>query len=286
MNSPTDPGSSSCPACGQPGMVVYCSRCGEKRREAADWKLSKIGGDIVSEITDLEQSKLWRTLRLLLLKPGQLTRDYWDGSRKPFVGPVKLYLVFFALSLLLYSIHQPTAVYDVRTLAAADEDGSLPRLLERQAAQRGVSTAQFAQEVNTRWQRYISMSQLAYPFFVALALKCLFLRRKFFFTQHLVFALHLLAFMFFSISLFWPIYFALGVKPSFDHLTPAYVLLTLASIVWTAGYLFLALRRAYGEGRLAAALKGAAVYVIYFVASMVFLWLTFTLAIRGAEGGM
>ena len=96
-------------------MAAYCSQCGEKRRDRADWKLSSIASEAFAEITNLEHSKLWQTFRLLLFKPGQLTREYWNGRRKRFLGPVKLYLVFFALSLLLYSIHWPTAIYDVRT---------------------------------------------------------------------------------------------------------------------------------------------------------------------------
>lgn len=42
---------------------------------------------------------------------------------------------------------------------------------------KGIATALFAQEVNSRWQSYISMSQLAYPLFVAFALELLFRRR-------------------------------------------------------------------------------------------------------------
>jgi len=266
-------------------MAAYCSRCGEKRRDRSDWKLSKIAGETFAEITDLEHSKLWQTMRLLVFKPGKLTHDYWSGRRKRFLGPVKLYLVFFALSLLLYSIHQPTAVYDVRTLAAANPSGNLPRLLEQRANNRGVATTQFAHEVTSRWQRYISMSQLVYPFFVALALKLLFLRRNLYFTQHLVFALHLLAFTFLTFCLLWPLYFALGIKPSFDHLTPGYLLLTAGSIVWMAVYLFLAVRRAFPERWLPAVLKSALVFLTYFATSMIFLSLTLALAVALAARG-
>ena len=56
-------------------MAAYCNRCGEKRRDRADWKLSNIASEAFAEFTNLEHSKLWQTFRLLLFKPGQLTRE-------------------------------------------------------------------------------------------------------------------------------------------------------------------------------------------------------------------
>jgi Protein of unknown function (DUF3667) len=195
------PSDEACPNCGQAALGAYCSQCGEKRRDRSDFKLSTIASETVGEITNLEHSKLWQTLRLLLLKPGQLTRDHWVGRRKRYLGPVKLYLIVFAVSLVLYSIHQPTAVYDVRTFVAADRAGDASRLLDNIAEKRGIRREQVTQELNSRWQSYISMSQVVYPLFVGLALKLLFLRRGLYFAEHLIFALHVLAFMFFSFAL-------------------------------------------------------------------------------------
>ena len=265
-------------------MAAYCSQCGEKRRDRTDWKLSSIASEAFAEITNLEHSKLWQTFRLLLFKPGQLTREYWSGRRKRFLGPVKLYLVFFALSLVLYSIHRPTAVYDVRTLAAADSAGKFSRLLDELAKKRGMPTAQFAQEVNARWQSYLSMSQVAYPLFVALALKLLFRRRGLYFAEHLIFALHLLAFTFLTSSLVWPFYALFGLQTSVESLTTASVVITAGSIVWTVVYLVLAMRRAYAERWLPALIKSGVVYLTYFLISMFFLFAAFGLAIALTRG--
>jgi len=260
-------------------MAAYCSRCGEKRRDRTDWKLSRIADETFAEITNVEHSKLWQTLWLLVFRPGQLTREYWSGRRKRFLGPVKLYFVFFALSLVLYSIHQPTAIYDVRTLAAADSDGFLSRVLDQKAHQRGVPTPQFAQEVSAHWQSYISLSQLVYPLFVALALKLLLLRRGLYFAEHLIFALHVLAFMFLSFSLLWPFYVLFGVEYSIEHFTVWAALLTAGSIAWTAVYLLLALRCAYAEPWLPTVIKSAVVFFVYVITSMFFLYAALALAI-------
>lgn len=272
MSTSTEPAADACPSCGEPGMAAYCPRCGEKRQKREDWQLSRIFGEAFSEFTNLEHSKLWQTLRLLLFKPGQLTSHYWHGQRKRFVGPVKLYLVFFALSLLLYSIHQPTAVYDVSTLIAAGPDGRFAQLLDELASARSISRRQVADEVSARWQNYISLSQLVYPLFVALVLQLLFRRRPLYFAQHLIFSLHVLAFMFLSFSLLWPFYLVFGVEYSVEHFTSTYVLLTAGSLLWTAVYLLLGVRRAYGERWLPSVTKSVLVFLTYFLTSMSFLW--------------
>lgn len=279
MIPPPEPLDDTCPNCAQPAMGAYCSACGEKRRARSDWKLSNIAGETVAELTNVEHSKLWKTLRLLVFRPGQLTREYWGGRRKRFLGPVKLYLVFFALSLVLYSIHKPTAVYDVRTLAAADSDGKLPRLLDQVATERDMPVAQLTQELNARWQSYISMSQVFYPLFVALVLKLLLYRRRLYFAEHLIFALHVLAFMFLSFAVTWPLFVLFGIQSSLREYTPAFLMLSVASFAWMGVYLVLAMRRAYAEGWLAAIIKSFLVFTTYLVTSMAFMSATLAIAI-------
>lgn len=264
-------------------MGAYCSQCGEKRRDRADWKLSSILGETFAELTNLEHSKLWQTLRLLLFKPGQLSRDYWNGRRKRYLGPLKLYLVCFALSLVAYSVHRPTAIYDVRTLAASDAAGNITRVLEKQAAKRGVSTEQLTQEINLHLQRFLSMSQILYPLAVALALQVLLRRHRLYFTEHLVFALHVVAFMFLSVVVLWPLFLLFGIRTTVDQLTTSYLVITAGSMIWTASYALLALRRAYGETWMASIVKGTVIFLTYMITFFLFVGIAFKLALALTE---
>jgi hypothetical protein len=60
--------------------------------------------DFVHSVLHLD-STVWRTLRSLLLKPGELTSEFIAGRRASYLSPFRLYLVisiaFFALSSLL-----------------------------------------------------------------------------------------------------------------------------------------------------------------------------------------
>jgi hypothetical protein len=203
-----------------------------------------------------------------------------------FLGPVKLYLVFFALSLLVYSMDQRTAVYDVRTYAAVDRDGRLARRLDEMASKAGVPTAQAVDEINARMQTYISWSQLLYPLAVALTLKLLFFRHRRYFAEHLIFALHLLAFSLFAMVVTWPLYFfvRVGDSPVPSLSSVDYIAVTTVSSMWLVGYLMLAIRRTYDASWGAAVWKGMIVFVVYCLASMVCLVAALLLAIRYASG--
>ena len=268
-------------------MQTYCAHCGEKRPDRDDWKLQSVAGEAFSELTNLEHSKLWRTLRLLVFKPGELTRDHWAGRRKAYLGPLKLYLIFFALTLVLYSIHQPTAVYDVRTLMAFNQTGNLPRVFDRIAHQTGKSPGEVVEQINSRWQAYISWSQLLYPLFVALAMKLLFLRRGLYLAEHLIFALHVLGFTFLSFVLLWPGYFVFGIRPNAapNSSVQSYLMITACSVLWTATYITLALRRAYDASWTAALAKGLAIFLVYLTASLTCTSAGLVIAIRRVAAG-
>lgn len=67
----------------------HCPQCGQKRE--IHRSLAAIGHDIMHGVLHLD-GKLWRTLPLLIFKPGQLTRRYIDGERAKFVSPMAMFL--------------------------------------------------------------------------------------------------------------------------------------------------------------------------------------------------
>ena len=69
----------------------YCHVCGEKRFETGDLKFSRVITDITHSATDLD-GKVLKSFKLLLLKPGQLTRDYLSGKRVSLLTPFRLFL--------------------------------------------------------------------------------------------------------------------------------------------------------------------------------------------------
>ncbi len=81
----------------------YCVECGQSTAVHV-LSISDVTHDVVHSALHLD-SRVWRTLRSLVLKPGELTREFIAGRRQRYLPPFRLYLIislaFFALSALL-----------------------------------------------------------------------------------------------------------------------------------------------------------------------------------------
>lgn len=91
--------SPDCLNCGTRLRGQYCGICGQRARSRliSLWELiSEAFGDLL-EI----DSRLWRTLIPLLVRPGRLTRDYLEGRRARYMPPFRTYLV---LSVIFFVV--------------------------------------------------------------------------------------------------------------------------------------------------------------------------------------
>ena len=81
----------NCLNCGTELRGQYCGHCGQRARSRliSLWELLS---DAFGDLLELD-SRLWRTLIPLLVRPGQLTRDYLEGRRARYMPPFRMYLV-------------------------------------------------------------------------------------------------------------------------------------------------------------------------------------------------
>ena len=91
----------NCLNCGTPLAGPYCQNCGQQAH--VHRTLSAFFHDFLHGALHFE-GKIWRTLPLLVWRPGDLTRRYIDGQRARFVSPIALFLfsaflMFAAVSL-------------------------------------------------------------------------------------------------------------------------------------------------------------------------------------------
>lgn len=93
----------TCLNCSAPVPGRYCAACGQSR-EVHVLSMHEVVGDVTHSLLHLD-SRVWNTLRTLVLKPGQLTNEFIVGRHQRYLPPFRLYLVisvlFFALSALL-----------------------------------------------------------------------------------------------------------------------------------------------------------------------------------------
>jgi hypothetical protein len=223
------PPAAQCLNCGEPfaaGRPKFCPGCGQETTLQPPTLLEfaqQFGGAYLST-----EGALWRTLRLLLFRPGELTRQYLSGRRKHYVLPLRLYLTISVTALLVMrltggltasSIDDPKVVealknkppvmtVDLGLGRARLKDGvfsceNLPQWLCRRLQARLVLEPKaMIEEVHTIQDRMASnwgaVMFVLMPAF-ALGLAALYRNRRLRYTEHLVFALHLHAFWFIAL---------------------------------------------------------------------------------------
>ena len=114
----------ACRNCGTQAPLKFCPECGQETTLHPP-TLGEFLHEFVGHYVALEGT-LWRTLGLLLLKPGRLTREYLDGRRRQYVLPLRLYLTasflfFLVLKLVAGSVTPGMKVLvDGRDMAVAE----------------------------------------------------------------------------------------------------------------------------------------------------------------------
>ncbi|MDO8419428.1 MAG: DUF3667 domain-containing protein [Rubrivivax sp.] len=266
--------SAACPNCGAPFATprpAFCPDCGQEshvRPPRIGEFLQQFGGAYLAT-----EGALWRTLKLLLFRPGELTRQYLAGRRKHYVLPLRLYLTISVVVLLLLravataSIEAPGAIdlqgADMRNVRldflagrAGIKDGvffctDLPAWLCRRIQRRiDVEPKSFVREIEQLSLRFVAnvggAMFLLLPAF-ALWLQWVYRNRRLRYTEHLVFALHVHAFWFTMLALIF------ADLPWLSSLAAAAVPL----------YTLLALRRVYGGRWGPLLLRAGVVSVLY-----------------------
>lgn len=95
-----------CKNCGEElaGQAGFCSSCGQSVREISRPWLEFVR-ELLSELFDFD-GRMLQSSRLLITRPGFLSREYINGRRVAHTSPVRMYLLislafFFVLPLIL-----------------------------------------------------------------------------------------------------------------------------------------------------------------------------------------
>lgn len=273
-HSAPQPLATACPNCRAPFAPerrAFCPECGQEtqlRPPRIGEFIQQFGGAYFAT-----EGALWRTLKLLLIEPGELTRQYLAGRRKHYVLPLRLYLTFSLVVLLLVrgvasvNIDTPgsvqfdagetrNATLNIGGGRAGMKDGvffctDLPVWLCKRVQKRvDLKPEALASAMQQLGERFVA--NLGAALFVvlpsfALWLKLVYWNRRLRYTEHLVFALHLHTFWFLMIGL---------------ALTPWGWLSGLAMLAVPV-YAWLAMGRVYGGRRWPRLLRTALVASLY-----------------------
>lgn len=124
-----------CANCNAPLHGKFCSECGQ-RYEPHVHSFAELASEAFESVTHAD-SRLWRTLWLLISKPGFLTKEFVEGRRARYLPPFRLYLVVSVALFLVFALanHEPHLVA-VQSKSSANiqlNDLTIVRIPERGA---------------------------------------------------------------------------------------------------------------------------------------------------------
>lgn len=109
----------NCANCGAALGGEFCSQCGQ--RAHLHRTMHEVFHEFLHGITHFD-GKAWKTLPMLLFRPGQLTRSYIEGHRARYIAPVPLFLlVVFTMFFVLSFVKLPDQAIEIDGTATPAE---------------------------------------------------------------------------------------------------------------------------------------------------------------------
>ena len=271
---------SNCPNCSATVSGHFCHQCGQETvlhpPSAREFMHEFIGHYVALE------GKLWKSLGLLLFRPGRLTLEYIKGRRVRYVQPLRIYLTFSLIffAVLKFSMHvgneqthpaEPAATQAHTAAAPAAPAHANKGIIVLKEDEPG-EASEFSRTVS-EWvkphnahvasriehfgampveEKLVLLEESFYHYapyaifcmmpFFALYLKLLYLGSGRRYGEHLLFALHTNAFAFLAMTL-------MALMPG------GFGFVTFLLWMWLAFYLPTAMRKVYGGSRALTALR-------------------------------
>jgi hypothetical protein len=274
----------------------YCSQCGQ-RLEHEIHSVLHFSREATEDLTHAD-SRLWSTIIALLFRPGFLTREFLDGRRVRYLPPLRLYLVLSVLFFLVIGSgpHDPKVVRlkpgsTAPSVVPADEveglaakPGETPQQREERLCNPNYDgparsfvlpflkqgCRDFVEDrgrtVSEAFMHNLPRAMFIFLPALALVMKAMYWRPRRYYVEHLLFFVHTHAFVF----------LAFGLLALMTRFVPATAESWLTSIVqlYVAYYLFVSMRRVYGQGRGLTFAKLVVLSFTYFILAAMTLILT------------
>ncbi len=297
-----------CANCGGAVPGKFCGNCGQQLHNPVQSAWHFVG-EATEDLTHAD-SRLWRTLLALLLKPGFLTREFVEGRRVSYLPPVRLYLVLSVVFFLLAASSEPAS--GVIGIGLQQSDGGRTRLVvssidrnrpgetreQRQsricgaiqihgvwgaaAIERALRKACVQSlEDNGDSMREAFFHALPRAMFVFLPLLAavmtlLYRQPRHYYVEHLLLLVHNHAFVFLVAII---VSILRKVAPVSLSTSWVFAVLGLAVQIYIALYIYQSMRRVYGQGTGLTLAKFLVMSCAYLASALLMLVLTFAVSV-------
>jgi ribosomal protein L40E len=234
----------------------YCSFCGQKRIVLKDYRFSRLIRDSLYDFLHID-AKLVRSIFPLLFKPGYLTVQWIAGKHARYFKPFKMFLVISILYFILASVNQNyffewgNPATDPQQINIGFSFGDTPDSLSGTISQINIPEEELnyldkkmekfdqmgPKNITEYLMHNISKMVVVLIPVVAFLLWLIYIRKRKLYYEHLIFTLHVHAFIFLFASISELILLITG------YLVEYWIVLPIILI-----YVYLALKPYYQQG--------------------------------------
>ena len=270
----------TCQNCGATRQENYCPACGEKKFHPKSLHIKHYAEETLEGLFHFD-NKFFRSLKTLVVRPGQLTLDFVQGRRVRHMRPFALFVIvnlvaFFALLTNPFSIPLKNYV----TYTPFTNFNTVERVNAKVAAE-GISYGEYERRFNASAHGASKTLLIVFIPVYALLFGLLLINKKRTAVEHLLFATHYMAFVLVAFLLtmylvMLPLELIFGSSNAieYDFITVLYF-----SFVFCA-YLFFAIKRFYKTKMWQTLLTAAFVGLNFFTLLVFYRMLLFDLILR------
>jgi hypothetical protein len=215
----------------------FCSHCGQENNDKKV-PIKELARDFTGDYLTVD-SKLWKSLKMLIFYPGRMSRDYADGKRMTYIKPIRLYLFIsfiYFLALNSGAVDSPViqfqssndngiepSISQTSSVFSEDSVDTLKNSLQLTIGNSGFPEGDREKSRNPLVQlisvdpQFQEFARSCFPYvaflmvpLLALIMFLFFKRKRRYFTEHFVLSLHIHSLMFFvmlisdGVSWLWP----------------------------------------------------------------------------------
>lgn len=274
-----------CVTCHTPLSGQYCSHCGEKVIDHRDYSMLFILQHFFETVFDFDRN-IFQSFYLLIRKPGFLTKEYLRGKRKTYLSPLRMFMI----ANVIYFFVQPFTLANGFNTPLNTQCYKLPysnlakKIIAEKIEETWISYDRYESVFNRQTTIYAKTLIFLMVPMLALVMKGLNFRKRRYYSEHIIFALHFYTFYMFwifvvTLSIHKILYLVLLHLQWIDllNILTAPIVLEITIFVFLALYIYSAQRQIYREKWPLALMKGVLGFLFVYIVTDIYRFILFFL---------
>lgn len=187
----------------------YCSHCGEKRLEPHERSLRFLVGEFIGTLFNID-NRFFKSIRLMLRRPGQLSQHYVNGRRRLYMRPSSLFLILAAVYFLFSPFELFVAPLKTHTHYSGYR-GYASRDVQEKLSEDNISLETLTQAFNKQSGQVAKWLILLFLPVTGLILSILFYRRGCYLADHFMLGIELNSYNLFMHFMLFPLFLLVAV---------------------------------------------------------------------------